>query len=777
MARHSRPVHEPIEDHPRAGIRVPVLPLPRRFACALAVFSAAVAAVLATTLGRLSAADRPVVDHTGTWQLLIDDHLIASKDNVVRRYHPFAKHPGNPVLKPDQPWEHNVVNCQSVLPGEDGTGYRMWYYCWSKPNDPDRSHALYATSPDGIQWTKPSLGLIPWKPTGSTANNMVGESGSVMFTPHDPDPARRYKAISYEKGKYVLHASPDGLKWSQLSREPIFEAGDTCYVMWDQLSQRYRGYAKLNTWVGGLRRRTIGFSESTGFDAWPELKLVLAPDDVDDRWVQPGSVQRTHFYRCTVLPYQNMYIGFLSIYRAEDPEGYFHGPIYIELVTSRDGVHWQRQEGDRPPILATGPERTWDHGMLDVHPALVRVGDELRLFYSGYDGLHDYLPFHSAVGMAKLRKDGFASIDGDDNPGIVVTKPLTGLQGKLRLNCEASGGLVQVEVLDAEGKVLPGYRRREFNEPRGDGVDQTVSWQEHAELPSGKGPLRLRFILKNASLYSFFAGDNVKVVAEPAAPSVAALFTFEGASGRRVPNQMPKGGNHELRVLGTSKIDREKAHAAHGEQSLLVDSPFRPLNTVEISNTANLGAHFTLALRARSTDNAHARLFSAYNGNRPVNTSELVFDYDPEGKRIRGLRLIAKGIPVLSAPVTLNDGAYHHLCVTYDDGHVTFYVDGRSVGEEWLPGGAPVTLARDLRVGEDAELGSDEQFRGNVDDILVLGRALRAAEVAALAAAGGDSFFLNPAPPDDAAARRRSPETPRKADGTPPAKSNAKKIY
>jgi len=63
------------------------------------------------------------------------------------------------------------------------------------------------------------------------------------------------------------------------------------------------------------------------------------------------------------------------------------------------------------------------------------------------------------------------------------------------------------------------------------------------------------------------------------------------------------------------------------------------------------------------------------------------------------------------------------------------------VGEAWLPNGAPVRLARDLLVGEDAELGGDEQFNGNMDDILVLGRVLAAEDIKQLALKGGAAFF------------------------------------
>jgi hypothetical protein len=95
--------------------------------------------------------------------------------------------------------------------------------------------------------------------------------------------------------------------------------------------------------------------------------------------------------------------------------------------------------------------------------------------------------------------------------------------------------------------------------------------------------------------------------------------------------------------------------------------------------------------------------------------------------------------------VTFADGKYHHLCVTYDDGRVNFYLDGEDTGEAWLPGGAPVAMPRDLLLGEDAELGSDEQFDGNLDDIVVVGRVLKADEIKELRTKGGEIFFHNQA--------------------------------
>ena len=54
----------------------------------------------------------------------------------------------------------------------------------------------YAVSQDGVNWTKPSLGVIAWN--GSTANNIVvsteADNGrGVMKDTGEVDPSRRYK--------------------------------------------------------------------------------------------------------------------------------------------------------------------------------------------------------------------------------------------------------------------------------------------------------------------------------------------------------------------------------------------------------------------------------------------------------------------------------------------------------------------------------------------------------------------------------------------------------
>jgi len=673
----------------------------------------------------------------GPWQLFIDDYVIAAKQNIRRRYHPFKKHPDNPLIVVDRPWEANVVAAGTVLTEEDGSGYRMYYYCWTPKNDPSRAYLCYATSKDGLKWEKPNLGLRVWAGDGTTNNNILPHGCmAVMRTPWSSDPERRYHGVG---GRYQARVSPDGIHWKPLAEPTIVKGGDTSHFYWDANTKRFRCNVKVIAHVSGLRRRCVGFSETTDLTKFPPLRLVMAPDDFDDRWCKPGTVARTHFYACPVFPYESMYLGLLQIYRAEDPEGYFHGPLWVELVSSRDGMHWLREEGDRPPLLDIGKFRSFDHGMVAAHPPII-VGDEIWLYYTGYDELHDLLPYHSAIGLATLRKDGFASLDADEATGEVLTKRFVHVGGTLQVNYDARGGLLRVELLDENKVVISGYSRDDCQPLTGDAVGQEVIWRDKKTLPTDGGAVRFRFIMEHARLYSFMPGRDAKMLDEHKNPSLQVLFTFEGNT-EAWSDMLWEDGIQLLRNLGTCRLDHKKPDPAFGKRSLVVGSPWRPWNRVEIEGTKNLGRHFTLAAMVKSTNNKHARLFSAYNGNFPTNTSELIFDFDPGGRVLEGMRLFCKGIPVESDSLKFDDGKYHHLAVVFDDGRVTFYLDGKSVGRRWLPGGEPVTLKRNLLVGEDANMGTDEQLQGNVDDVLVLGRALSPTDISILSQRGAAAFF------------------------------------
>lgn len=258
------------------------------------------ALLLAIAPGRVAAAVG-LSDLTGPWLLFLDDHAVATKTGVTRTYHPFQKYAGNPVMVADKPWEgSNIYIYGTVLPNESGPGYRMWYHSlnFSLPSA-DRVNANYATSVDGITWTKPELGIISFN--GSKANNLFIDPGncpSVMHTPWDAGIQRPYKLMrggpwSVFSGAYSL----DALHWTEDSLARCPAASDHCTFAWDPLRQKYMGFPKVFATVNGVSRRSTGVWATSNFDDWPSgTNLILAPDSWDDRWVPPGTGQNTQFY-------------------------------------------------------------------------------------------------------------------------------------------------------------------------------------------------------------------------------------------------------------------------------------------------------------------------------------------------------------------------------------------------------------------------------------------------------------------------------------------------
>ena len=473
-----------------------------------------------------------VDDLIGPWQLLVDDYPVASKTNVIRTYHPFQKYAGNPVLVVDKPWEGLVYLYGTVLPNETRTGYRMWYHTL-RTNSlcSDASLELYATSTNGINWVKPTLNLRVG--CGSTSNNMyftrpdAGGITSVMQTPWDPDPNQRYKFMNYGGGGYYGAWSSNGINVVDAPGNPVFTGGsDVGQFSWDPHSQLFRGYCK-NAWYdwNGLKRRAVALTTTTNIAYWPTESLILWPDTYDDRW-SANPIQRTHFYGLSAFAYENMYLGFLWIFRGTNLtsspagyEGYLTGPCFVELVSSHDGVQWTRQEAPRPPILPLGPNGSWDDGMVFTARAPLVEGDTIKLWYGGFDQVHGIAlnQTKGSIGLATLRKDGFASLDAGATAGIIVTKSLAGAAGALKVNYQvAGGGSLKVEVLDANNNVLPGYSQADCVALTGNSITQAVTWAAHLELPASPAFVRLRFILQNGSLYSFMAGDTAKFAEPPA---------------------------------------------------------------------------------------------------------------------------------------------------------------------------------------------------------------------------------------------------------------------
>ena len=115
----------------------------------------------------------PPLDLGTRKQLLVDNETLCDWWNVRRVQEKVRKHPLNPIIEADQPWEDETAKegagiypTSALYDDEEGL-YKLWYSI----NTPrSGSFTCYAKSSDGINWEKPKLGLVEYR--GTKNNNL-----------------------------------------------------------------------------------------------------------------------------------------------------------------------------------------------------------------------------------------------------------------------------------------------------------------------------------------------------------------------------------------------------------------------------------------------------------------------------------------------------------------------------------------------------------------------------------------------------------------------------
>ncbi len=481
---------------------------------------AVVTAGLLGCCGSLSAADEPISLGTES-QIFVDDELVAQKQAVVRRAHACEKL-SEPVMVPRETWEQDgddrrIYVYGTVLRDEEAGQFRLWYN--------RNALVVLATSVDGLQWDRPRLGICEL--SGSKENNVVFphfHSPSVVCNDKAPDPDHRYQMLGCSsvsgRGYYAAH-SADGLHWKLYPKNPILPNSDTCTLAFDGGTGEYLAFHKRYAKHRGEKRRLVYLATSRDMQNWSEPEMVMAPDEVDDAQVRGEGGRFAEFYNMSAFPYAGQFLGLVTHFRySGSPDGKgplqspHDGPIDVQLVHSRDGRKWERCE-DRSPVIPLGPH-SYDAGcILGVSNGVVTVGDEMWAYYTAITTTHGgFVPEKEiTIGRAAWRRDGFVSLDADDEGGVVETVALKPAGARLTVNVDASEGEFRVAVVDADGKVLPGYSAENCVPFTGDAVNHAVRWSTGFKsqkatdrLPTNQS-IRLRFHMSRAKLYSYQIRD------------------------------------------------------------------------------------------------------------------------------------------------------------------------------------------------------------------------------------------------------------------------------
>lgn len=455
-------------------------------------------------------------------QLFVDDFLI-EESSLHRDFHKAVYHPANPLLRPERPWEIDdpyaamtkTAPSSAAMVFSDGVFFdpadrvfKMWYMAGYQ------QHTALATSTDGIAWTRRAANVIP-------GTNIVRkhrrDSSTVWLDLNERNSSARFKmAWTAMEGNATLHlsTSPDGIHWTD--RGDAGPAGDrsTCFF------NPFR-----NRWCFSLRdndpqlNRIRRYYESPDFGAtrWTEGEPVpwVAADSLDT--VREGGNVAAELYNLDAVAYESVMLGLFAIFRGESSNR--EKPNDVCVGFSRDGFHWSRPSRD---AFIGVSERQGDWNWANVQSAggaCLVAGDRLHFYVSGRSGVPGTsLPGRCSTGLATLRRDGFASLTDAWPAGLtrpimrhsstVITRPVRFSGGHCFVNADVTGSL-RVELLDRDGKTIPGFTADRCEIVSGNQTRHAIRWSGAPSLAGLAGTsVRFKFMLDRARLFSFWVSRS-----------------------------------------------------------------------------------------------------------------------------------------------------------------------------------------------------------------------------------------------------------------------------
>ncbi len=454
-------------------------------------------------------------------ELFVDRSLIDSLDNAELVLGDLRDE--GPVFYFDQPWEGLFSGYVTVI--HDGDRYLLYYR--GRPqlgrDGDDREYTCCAISQDGLNWSRPNVDT--YEVEGAANNNVVLAHAAPIthnFSPFlDTRPgvpaSERFKAVGgvYEgrnnknSGLFAL-ASEDGLHWRKMSETPVFLDHGWVFdsqnvAFWSDAEQCYLIYYRK----GSEKVRAVARVASKDFLNWGEPEQMNFSNT-------NGPTPQHHLYTSQTHPYfraPHIYLATAARFMPgrqviSDEQaaqinvhpGYYKDTSDGILMTSRGGNLYDCTFSSgflRPGLgLQNWVSRT-------NYPALnvVQTGPaEMSLFVN-----QDYGQTTSHLRRYSLRLDGLASVRSREKTGTLTTKPFL-FEGKeltINFSTSAAGG-IRVELQNADGQPLPGFTLNDSQEQIGNEIERTVTWKQGSDVSSLAGqPVRLKFVLQDADLYSF----------------------------------------------------------------------------------------------------------------------------------------------------------------------------------------------------------------------------------------------------------------------------------
>jgi hypothetical protein len=454
-------------------------------------------------------------------QLFLDHHLLEALNGAELVL-------GTPrdegaVFQFDQPWEGPFCGYSTVI--QDGERFLLYYRGLPEAgaDGSNRETTCVALSSDGVHWERPELGLHAVD--GSRANNVILADVAPVTHNFSPfldtrpgvNPQHRFKGLGgNEDSGLIAWTSADGLRWSRLREAPVvtgavFDSQNVSF--YSETEGLYLCY--MRTWTGGgySGLRSVSRSTSEDFLNWS----TPVPMGFGEGQLEHIYTNQTHPYFRAPQIYVAIAARFMpgrQVLSLEEADRLGVNPSYFKdcsdavLMSSRGGARFQRTFREaliRPGIgLQNWVSRS-------NYPALNIVQtspEEMSLYVN-----QNYAQPTAELRRYSMRLDGLASVRAPASGGEVLTQPLVFTGDRLSVNfaTSAAGG-VRIELQDALGHPIPGFTLEEAVELIGNEIERDVSWQGGTDVSSLAGkPVRLRFVMTDADLYSYRFIEDVEV--------------------------------------------------------------------------------------------------------------------------------------------------------------------------------------------------------------------------------------------------------------------------
>ena len=284
----------------------------------------------------------------------------------------WFKYAGNPVMDVGVEWESRAAAVTRVM-FEDSL-FKMWYIGYDGTAGFLHMVTGYATSRDGITWTKqgtqPALSYGPSLWDGSVASDGYVVRTSTGYNMWYFGQQGSIRRIGYAR-------SPDGILWTKYPNNPLLDVGPP--GTWDERALIYPCVLGPDS-VGGYKMWFYGFDGTFGL---PQ-RIGYATAVNESTWTkyannpvltvgQSGSWDGVHVGYPRVMFEDGLY------------KMWYSGSTFqsVGYATSPDGINWTKWPEN--PVFSGGPIGSWDAVRVHAGDVIPR-GGVYWMWYWGFDG-------------------------------------------------------------------------------------------------------------------------------------------------------------------------------------------------------------------------------------------------------------------------------------------------------------------------------------------------------------------------------------------------------